>query len=204
LAEGSGAGTDAEADAAEEEAEAGSASAPFGCVVWRPAHLDRGALENPKVNGDTGIIAHAAGADDANSGVVWRELLVLLECLAEGVQSVADQVCQNTYISAHIIIYSQSEHGGIQSAKDPKQCRSARTRTGVGWCSPARRKGSQRHTDAGRIPAYSPGPLMWRGNFDAGIKGRGEAGHDALSAMGDTRQLTGMGGLNTTLDPMAC
>lgn len=61
--------------------------------------LDRGALKNSKVNGGACVLVHPTGADDPNGGVVNRELFVLLERLAKGVQSVADQVFQTTYIS---------------------------------------------------------------------------------------------------------
>jgi hypothetical protein len=39
------------------------------------------------------------------------------------------------------------------------RCHSARTRINVGRCGPGRRRGSQHHMGAGRIPACLPGPL---------------------------------------------
>ncbi len=87
------------------------------------------------------------------------------------------------------------------------RCRSGRTRTGVGRYGQVRRQESRRRRGGGRIPAYSPGPLIRRVSSVAGIERRGERvslGEDALSAMADTRRLTGIARLNTILDPMAC
>jgi hypothetical protein len=60
-------------------------------------YFDRRSLENPKVNRGAGAFVHSSGANDTDGGVVNRELLVLLERLAKGVQPVADQVFQTAY-----------------------------------------------------------------------------------------------------------
>ncbi len=58
---------------------------------------------------------HPARADGEDGGVVWRELTVLLESLAEDMKSVADQVCQTAYASEHIHVnFSQCKHGDTQ------------------------------------------------------------------------------------------
>ena len=87
-------------------------------------HLDRGALKNPKVNGDAGTLVYASRADDADGGVVDCEFLVLLERFAKGMQPVADQVFQTAYTRACkdlcIRPNARIKADTLQSAKDPK------------------------------------------------------------------------------------
>ena len=71
------------------------AAAEAGAAGGAPAHLSAaccggttrsGGLKNPIVKSGAGALAHVSGADDADGGVVGRELLVLLERLAKGAQ----------------------------------------------------------------------------------------------------------------------
>jgi len=57
-------------------------------------YVDWGALKNPKVNGGASAFKRTTGANHADGSVVGRELLVLLERLAKGVEPLADLVFQ--------------------------------------------------------------------------------------------------------------
>jgi len=70
-------------DTAGAEVKAGGAGASFGS--WREGTPISGSPQEPEVNGGVGALVQATGADDADGGVVGRELLVLLERLAKGV-----------------------------------------------------------------------------------------------------------------------
>ncbi len=142
---------------------------------------------------------HAARPDGDDGGVVWRELTVLLESLAEDMKSVADQVCQTAYAREHIHVnFSQRKHGDTYSRQWTRAWRElVQVWAGVVTVQP-----DEKDSNAGRISAYSPGPRIRGVNFAAGTEG----GRDTMHTVGDgdTGRLTGMGGSNIILDTMAC
>ena len=147
--------------------------------------LDDLALEDAEVALGPYVLTNA---DDADRGVVDRELLVLLERLPESVQAVADEFLQcacdyTRSVSIRVGSGGEARVGGAHSLRSSRSAsrgrfsrfatarqwtwRStrrnflmARTRRGGGLACPVRSRAIRHRTDGDRTPGCSLGPLF--------------------------------------------